>query len=131
MAKVLLIEDNWDIQENTAELLTLEGYDVEYALTGNDGVALAIKHLPHIILCDIQMPGLSGYEVFERLKKDLKTKDIPFVFVTASAEKKEMEAALHMGADGYVCKPFEPRELFATITQALQKINVYAGAPMF
>lgn len=121
MKTILLIEDNNDIRENTCELLELEGYKVMLALDGKTGLILATEHLPDVILCDIMMPGADGYEVFNGLKANPATQAIPFIFLTASAEKKEVAAGLQMGASGYIRKPFEPKELFETIRQSLNE----------
>lgn len=120
MRTILLIEDNNDIRENTCELLELEGYNVIFALNGKAGLALANQHLPDLILCDIMMPEANGYEVFAGLQETPATRTIPFIFLTASAEKKEVAAGLEMGASGYIRKPFEPEELFAAIRQSLK-----------
>jgi CheY-like chemotaxis protein len=119
MKTVLLIEDNNVIRENTCELLELEGYTVIVAENGKIGLALARKNDPDIILCDIEMPEVDGYEVFSELKSDSTISSIPFIFLTASAEKKEYEIGLSMGAKAYIRKPFDPQELFDAITLCL------------
>ncbi len=115
MKTILLIEDNNDIRENTCELLELEGYKVIQALDGKSGLTMARKQLPDLILCDIMMPEADGYEVFNGLQADVSTQSIPFIFLTASAEKKEVSAGLEMGASGYIRKPFDPEDLFKAI----------------
>ncbi|WP_114937753.1 response regulator transcription factor [Mucilaginibacter endophyticus] len=119
MKKVLVIEDNQDIRENTCELLELEGYKVLTAEDGEAGLQLARDWLPDIILCDIMMPMANGYEVFRALKSLPITATIPFIFLTANAEKKEMETGMHLGANGYVCKPFGSEELLQTLGRCL------------
>lgn len=119
MKKILLIEDNNDIRENTCELLELEGYQVFLAADGSNGLSLAQEHLPDVIVCDIMMPLTDGYEVLQQLKGGSPTATIPFIFLTANAENREMEAGLKMGADGYIRKPFEPEELFAALDRCL------------
>ncbi|MCQ6958761.1 response regulator [Mucilaginibacter aquariorum] len=121
MKTILLIEDNNDIRENTCELLELEGYKVILALNGKTGLILATEHLPDLILCDIMMPEANGYEVFNSLQANEATRSIPFIFLTASAEKKDVEAGLEMGASGYIRKPFEPEELFDAIRRSLKE----------
>ncbi len=120
MKTILVIEDNNDIRENTCELLELWGYKVISAMNGKAGLALAKENKPDLILCDIMMPEANGYEVFSGLKNDADTSGIPFIFLTASAEKKEVEAGLGMGAKGYIRKPFEPEELFETLERCLK-----------
>ncbi|WP_295711466.1 response regulator [Mucilaginibacter sp.] len=115
MKKILLIEDNDDIRENTCELLELEGYEVVAATDGRAGMLLAQECLPDIILCDIMMPQADGYEVFRELKAIPSTAAIPFIFLTANSENTEMEAAMRLGADGYIRKPFSPEELLEVL----------------
>src|SRR5574337_1985274 len=91
MATILIIEDNSDIRENTTEILELEGHRVETAVDGIAGRAIAREKLPDLILCDIMMPGLNGYDVLLELKNNASTAGIPFIFVTANAEKKSRQ----------------------------------------
>ena len=122
MRTVLIIEDNLEIRENTAEILELAGFKVAGAINGREGIQMASSMTPDLILCDIMMPEVSGYEVLSELKKNPNTKQIPFIYVTASTEKKEIQRALQMGADGYVSKPFDVNELMTTIDHALKKL---------
>lgn len=119
MTKILLIEDNLEIRENITEILELSNYDVTAAANGKEALSLLPQFHPDLILCDVMMPEVNGYDVFNWVKENQATAKIPFVFVTASAEKKEMQAALALGADGYVCKPFEPSDLLQTIESCL------------
>ena len=121
MKIVLLIEDNNDIRENTCEMLELEGFKVIVAANGKIGLALAKEHKIDIILCDIMMPIINGYEVYNTIKNNPETASIPFIFLTASAEKSEVKAGLGMGADGYIRKPFEAEELFGAIARCLHQ----------
>ena len=117
MKTVLIIEDNQDIRENTAEILELLGLTVISADNGSRGISMAIDSRPDIILCDIMMPDLDGYEVIKQLKGNPVTAPIPFIYVTASGEKNEVKLAMDLGANGYVRKPFDAKEL----TQAIDK----------
>ncbi len=119
MAKILIIEDNLEIRENTAEMLELEGHAVEMATNGSEGLVLAKEIIPDLILCDIMMPETDGYEVFRQLKGHGPTSSIPFIFVTANAEKREIKAGLELGANGYIRKPFELDELMAEVRRCL------------
>jgi len=121
MKTVLIIEDNLAIRENMAEMLELEGYKVFVASNGEKGKALARKKLPDIILCDIMMPEINGHEVFNQLKQDSTTADIPFIFVSAKVEKKEIQAGLDIGANGYVGKPFSLKVLIKKLKRCLSK----------
>ena len=115
MKTILLIEDNLEIRENTSELLELDGYTVITAANGLIGYELALKENPDVILCDIMMPEMDGYKVFERLKANPVTEQVPFIFITASAEKSQVEKGIGMGAAGYISKPFTEEELLFTV----------------
>jgi CheY-like chemotaxis protein len=121
MKTVLVIEDNLDIRENTAEMLELEGFDVITAEDGQEGLELAIKHCPNVILCDIMMPKLNGYEVLKQLKENEKTVNIPFIYASASVEKKEVKHAMQLGADAYIRKPFDLNELVELVNKFIGK----------
>ena len=119
MKTVLIIEDNLEIRENTTEILELAGFAVINTENGTDGIAIAAKVKPHIILCDIMMPDVNGYQVIRELKGNPLTASIPFVYVTASGEKSEVKLAMDMGANGYVRKPFDVKELMQVINKCL------------
>ena len=112
---ILIIEDNPDIRDNTAELLELEGYWVFTASNGDDGLHMAKSLIPDVIICDIVMPGVDGYAVFLNLMNDEKTKNIKFVFSTAQSQKNEIDKAFQMGATCYLLKPFDEKQLIACI----------------
>lgn len=118
---ILIIEDNDDIRESTAEILELANYNVITADNGKKGVDLALKHFPDIILCDIMMPELDGYGVLYLLNKNPKTAAIPFIFLTAKAERLDMRKGMEMGADDYLTKPFDDIELLNAIESRLHK----------
>ena len=124
MTKVLIIEDNVDIRENVVEILTLSGYTVFEAEDGERGVFLAAQNEPDIILCDIMMPGIDGYEVFERLNKKAETSAIPFIFITAKSERFDVRKGMEMGADDYLTKPFDGAELISAIESRLKKKHI-------
>lgn len=124
---VLIIEDNDDIREGTAEILELTGYRVITAAEGKTGVDLALKHHPDLILCDIMMPELDGYGVLYMLGKHEETANIPFVFLTAKAERADLRKAMEMGADDYLTKPFDDMELLNAIESRLKKHKQLTG----
>ncbi len=128
MKKILLIEDNLEIRENTAEILELANYDVLTAENGKVGVALAKKELPDIIICDIMMPEMDGYGVIHILSKTPETAHIPFVFLTAKADKTDIRKGMALGADDYITKPFEETELLNAIEVRLNKTSVIHDA---
>jgi DNA-binding response OmpR family regulator len=121
MKKALIIEDSDDIREGIAEILDLAGYQTFTAKNGRIGVDLAISHIPDIILCDIMMPELDGYGVLYLLQKNPNTATIPFIFMTAKAERADMRKGMEMGADDYLTKPFDDVELFNAIESRLRK----------
>src|ERR1700749_2614706 len=119
--KVLILEDNNDIRENIVEILELANYSVFAAYNGKTGVDLAIKHTPDIILCDIMMPELDGYGVLYMLNKNPATAAIPFIFLTAKAERLDLRKGMEMGADDYLTKPFDDIELLNAVESRLKK----------
>lgn len=121
MKRILLIEDNNDVRENTAEILELAGYEVDTAKDGKEGVAKAGNAHFDLIICDIMMPELDGYGVLHILNKNPKTSAIPFIFLTAKAEKSDFRKGMNMGADDYLTKPFEETDLLDAIELRLRK----------
>ncbi|MFS2186456.1 response regulator [Mucilaginibacter sp. Mucisp84] len=119
--KILIIEDNNDIRENVVEILGLAGYTVFEADNGKTGIELAINNLPDVILCDIMMPELDGYGVLFMLNKNPETAAIPFIFLTAKAERIDQRKGMEMGADDYLTKPFDDIELLNAIESRLRK----------
>lgn len=124
MKKVLLIEDDTVVRENTAELLELAAYRVFTASNGKDGVIQAKSYKPDIIICDIMMPELDGYGVLQILSKEDTTKHIPFIFLSAKTEHKDIRKGMDMGADDYITKPFNETELISAIESRLAKIAI-------
>ena len=119
--KILLIEDNPDMRENTAEILELADYHVLTAEHGKAGVALAKDQQPDLIICDIMMPELDGYGVLRMLSKNPDTASIPFIFLSAKAEKSDFRKGMNLGADDYITKPFDDVELLDAIDMRLKK----------
>jgi len=119
--KVLLIEDNQDIRENAAELLELYGFEVLVADCGEAGLDLTDLH-PDLIISDVIMPGISGYDVFNQLQEDSLKKNIPFIFTTALSEKKDQDIAKVMGIQNYLIKPYDEAELINCIRKCLDII---------
>lgn len=109
--------------ENTVEILELAGFKVSVADNCIDGTKIAADVMPDVILCDIMMSELNDYEVIKVLKGNPTTSNIPFIYITASGEKNEIKIAMDLGADGYVRKPFDIRDLMETIESALKKRN--------
>lgn len=122
--KILLIEDDITVRENTAEILELSDYKVQTASDGLKGVEEAKKFDPDIIVCDIMMPELDGYGVLEDLSNDPKTKFIPFIFLSAKTDHKDIRKGMDLGADDYLTKPFEEDELISAIESRLAKTAI-------
>ncbi len=125
--KIALIEDNHDMRENIEEILELADYDVVTAEDGKKGVSLIKQELPDLILCDIMMPELDGYGVLYMISRDPKTAAIPFIFLTAKSEKEDFRTGLHLGADDYLTKPFDDRQLLDAVERRLKRIEQFSG----
>jgi len=119
--KILVIEDNIEMRENISDILKLANYEIISAPDGKEGVFLAQEHLPDLILCDIIMPKLDGHGVLHILSKDKRTSDIPFIFLTAKAEKADFRTGMNLGADDYITKPFDGLDLLNVIEKRLHK----------
>jgi CRP-like cAMP-binding protein/FixJ family two-component response regulator len=124
MSKILLIEDNHDVRENTAEILELANYTVLTAENGKIGVEKALEEKPDLIICDIMMPVLDGYGVLHMINKHEDLKNIPFIFLTAKAERGDFRKGMEMGADDYITKPFTDIELLNSIESRLKKVEL-------
>jgi two-component system cell cycle response regulator DivK len=113
--QILVIEDNRDNREILRDLLTNVGYTIHEATTGHQGVAAAATHRPDLILMDIQLPDIDGYEATRRIKAHPALRHIPIIAVTSYALSGDDVKAFEAGCDGYVAKPFDPRTLLATL----------------
>lgn len=118
---VLLIEDDTTLRENTRELLEISGYRVFTAENGKIGVDRALEKVPDIIVCDIKMPQLDGYAVYEALCKSRTTREIPFIFLSVKAEPEDIRRGMNLGADDYLTKPFRETDLLNAIASRLAK----------
>ena len=118
--QILLVEDNIYIRENTAELIELHSYNVLTASNGVEGMKLALKEKPELILCDIKMPVMDGFDLLLFIRKEQTLAHSKFIFLTASAEKNQIEKALQMGADDYIVKPYTEKELLGKLKKHLQ-----------
>ncbi len=122
--KILLVEDNVPIRENTAELLELSGYVVLTACNGKEGLDISIKEHPDLILCDIQMPVMDGYHLLEYIRQTDSLVHLPFIFFTASCEKKEIAYGMNMGADDYIVKPYSGTDLLNKLKKQLSRQDI-------
>src|SRR5688500_4144252 len=114
MTLILVIEDSDSIRSNIAEILEYEDFTMIQAENGKVGVQRAQESLPDLIICDIMMPELDGYGVLLELRSQTVTATIPFIFLTAKADRESMRLGMVSGADDYLTKPFTSSELLAT-----------------
>ncbi|BAU44275.1 EAL domain-containing protein [Leptolyngbya sp. O-77] len=121
MAKILVIEDDLTIRTALLKMLSAENYEAIAAPEGQTGLNLAKAHQPDLILCDIMMPGCDGYEVLTQLQQNPATAGIPFIFLTAKADRQDIRQGMAMGADDYLTKPFTRQELIEAIATRLSK----------
>lgn len=117
--KILIIEDEDFIRENISEMLNLSGYEVETAINGKDGVDKLSIFQPDLILCDITMPVMNGYQVLETLRNSNEHAHTPFIFLTSMANPAEIREGLSIGANDYITKPFRFNDLILAIEQQL------------
>jgi CheY-like chemotaxis protein len=119
MAKVLVIEDEEILRESILNILKLNGFSAIEAVNGRQGLQLAKEWVPNLILCDIRMPELDGYEVLRALRQDPVTASIPVIFLTAESIQKVIDKGQSLGAKGYLSKPFSTAQLLETINKEL------------
>ncbi len=120
MKRILIVEDTDDVRENLLEMLELRGYAVYSASDGREGLKLVYQHQPHLIICDVRMPNMDGFELLQTLRNNANgERDTPFIFISASAQKKEIEKGLAAGANAYLTKPFSMADLLTQVEQFL------------
>lgn len=129
MAKILVIEDEAVIRNNLLRVLRFEEHEVCTAEDGHLGLEAAMKQPPELILCDIMMPRMDGIAVFEAMQKDAKLALVPFIFLTARADRCEVEGKLSRPATDYLIKPFALQELLEVVNRNLSHSNIYHGLP--
>ncbi|NCF93421.1 MAG: response regulator [Verrucomicrobiaceae bacterium] len=121
MPTILVVEDEEDILDLVAFNLQKEEYEVLRASNGNDGLALALEHMPDLVGLDLMLPGRDGFEVLKGLRDDSRTRNTPVLMLTAKAEVANRITGLKLGADDYVTKPFSPRELVLRVKALLRR----------
>lgn len=121
MAKITIIDDDPDVLDTVMRVLQSEGYQVSSAANGSRGIRTVRNEIPDLILCDITMPVLDGYGVFQAVKSDLKTNAIPFVFLTALGSRADQRKGMELGADDYLVKPFSTKELLSCVRTQINK----------
>lgn len=121
MPKILVIEDEAKMRRNLLTILEMEQFEAVGAENGRLGLNAAQQDLPDLILCDVMMPEMDGYQVLEALRASRQTAEIPFIFLTARGEKHELRYGMNLGADDYLCKPCPAEELLAAIHARLRR----------
>jgi DNA-binding response OmpR family regulator len=127
MTKILIAEDERDIRDLVAFTLTYGGYEVITAANGAEAVELTLKEKPDLVILDVRMPKMTGYEACNALKENAQTKDLPIVFLSAKGQETEVGKGLEAGAVDYILKPFAPDELLKRLKEILDKIK--SGQP--
>jgi DNA-binding response OmpR family regulator len=126
--KVLVAEDEPDIRQLITYSLQFAGFTVVQAVNGEDAVKKATKEQPDLILLDVRMPKMNGYEACAALKAQDSTKHIPVVFLSARGQETEIKHGLELGAEEYILKPFAPDELYKRVTTMLERLSRQKGS---
>lgn len=121
MLRILIIEDDDIIRENLKDILETFNYQIFSHSNGQEGLEAIKQTLPDLILCDIIMPDLNGYDVLKEIQDNPMLPNIPFVFLSAKAEKTDISKGLELGAQGYLVKPFTVNELLNAIKKGLNR----------
>lgn len=119
MTKILIAEDERDIRDLITFTLRFSGYEVVAASNGEEAVTLAWQEIPDLIILDVRMPRMTGYEACAKIKEDERTRDVPVMFLSAKGQENEILTGLSAGATEYLLKPFAPDQLIARIQQIL------------
>ena len=119
--RILVIEDETGIRENLREMLEAEGFEIREAETGVDGIRQAVSDPPHLVVCDVMMPGMDGFEVLAKLRAHEATSHLPFLFLTARADRGSLRKGMELGAEDYLTKPFSRNELLAAVRTRLDR----------
>jgi DNA-binding response OmpR family regulator len=121
MAKLLIAEDERDIRELIAFTLRYAGHEVHQATNGEEALNMAKELIPDLILMDVRMPKMTGYEACRHMKAEEKLKNIPVVFLSAKGQETEIQTGLEVGAADYILKPFAPDQLIKRVSELLAK----------
>ena len=121
-----MIDDEAKLRKQFSALLSLEGFSVIEARNGREGVELAQREQPDLVLCDITMPEMNGHRVIESLRADAKTAHLPFIFLTGWSERGDIRTGMNLGADDYLTKPVDPDELITAVKARLRRAEAAA-----
>ncbi|MEK7391430.1 MAG: response regulator [Fibrobacterota bacterium] len=125
--RILVIEDEAGIRDNLREMLEAEGFDVDEAESGLDGIRQALARLPDLVVCDVMMPVKDGFEVLADLRGRESTSHLPFLFLTARADRGSLRKGMELGAEDYLTKPFSRTELLAAVRTRLDRAESLAA----
>ncbi len=124
MKKILIVEDEMILRQNLEEIISLHGYDVRSADNGETGLNAARSFLPDLILCDIKMPRYDGFWLIEQIRNEAKLQSVPFIFISAKVDRRDVREGMELGADDYITKPFTSAELINAVKARLDRLDV-------
>lgn len=126
-ARILVVEDDASIRGNLREMLEAEGFEVREASDGAEGAASVLDDLPDLVVCDVMMPGMDGFQLLSRIRADESTHHVPFLFLTARADRSSLRKGMELGAEDYLTKPFSRAELLAAVRTRLSRAESLAS----
>ena len=126
--RILVTDDDAKLRRQFRALLELEGYEIIEARNGREGVELARRERPDLMICDVTMPEMNGHRVLETLRNEPETAHLPFIFLTGWGEREDLRTGMNLGADDYLVKPIDPAELIAAVKARLRRLQ--ASAPV-
>ena len=118
---VLVIDDTAEVRQVIVQTVVAFGFSAREAADGKTGVEMALARHPNLIICDVRMPGLDGFQTLSEIRNHPEIANVPFIFLTAAADKTEMRRGMSSGADDYLTKPFTPEELVEAVTSRLAR----------
>jgi DNA-binding NarL/FixJ family response regulator len=125
MRKVLVVEDEVILRQNMEEIISLHGFEVKSAENGEAGLLLARSFRPDLILCDIKMPRFDGFWLIEQIRNESGLQSVPFIFVSAKVDRRDVREGMELGADDYITKPFTSNELIHAINARLDRVEMF------
>ena len=123
MKKILIVEDEIVLRSNMEEIISLHGFEVKSAENGESGLILARQFQPDLIVCDIKMPRYDGFWLIEQICNEPELKAVPFIFVSAKVDRRDVREGMELGADDYITKPFTSNELIQAINSRLNRMK--------
>ena len=128
-AIILVVDDNPELVDGVKLTLEMENYQVLSATSGAEALDILERITPDLILADIMMPQIDGYELYERVHSDPRWVKVPFIFLTAKTDKVDIRRGKEMGADDYITKPFDPQDVVAAIRGRIKRLAEVTGRP--